>query len=133
MDQRGLRTGQSRLSIPMTEHDENDPRWWIEMMKALSPANRAIATSQAVPFSRRLPIAKAIQREQRLGDAHVAWIGRDGFALAHTDEERATIDLEDCPLHEWLNGQIDQPYDEGYYMVTPGDPWDFVVINGEAR
>ena len=60
---------------------------------------------------------KRIQRELNLCDVHVVWIGPLHFVIAHTDEERATIDLEDCELHNTLL-QFD-PGDiiEGYYKV----------------
>lgn len=108
----------------------------LSLVKMASSANRAIALSQAVPFSRRLPITKEIQRNLNLGDTHVVWVGPESFAVAHTDEERsADGDLEECELHKWLVSQDDQPYDTGYYRVAPADPWEFEVIeiaNGEA-
>lgn len=62
---------------------------------------------------------KALQRRLSLLDVHVCWLGPTGFVVAHTDEERATIDLEDCELHRWLVDQSAAPAGEGYYVVTP--------------
>lgn len=88
---------------------------------------------------------KALQAKLGVPD-HVVWSDEQGFVIAHTDEERATIDLHDCPLHQWLTGlggppeAMDLP---GYYLAAPHrpdaysedygrDPWDFWPI-GEPR
>jgi hypothetical protein len=44
----------------------------------------------------------ALQQRLNMADTHIVWLDDSGFTLAHTDEERATIDLEDCGLHLWL-------------------------------
>lgn len=62
---------------------------------------------------------KALQRRRNLADVHVCWIGPKGFVIAHTDEERATIDLEECELHRWLTDRAGPPKPIGYYVVTP--------------
>jgi hypothetical protein len=61
---------------------------------------------------------KALQSRLDLKDVHVVFLDSLGFVIAHTDEERETIDLEDCPLHLWLeeNGPPDG-VDDGYYVV----------------
>ena len=62
---------------------------------------------------------KALQRRLNLLDVHVVWIGADKFVIAHTDEERASIDLADCELHRWLTDEPRAPVRVGYYVVTP--------------
>lgn len=86
---------------------------------------------------------KAMQTRAKLDDVHVAWIGPDAFVLAHTDDERGSIDLDDCELHRWLDGLEDQPREIGYYVVVPhepdaysepygADPWDFHPLEDAA-
>lgn len=62
--------------------------------------------------------AKALQSRLELKDVHVVWLDSLGFVIAHTDEERATIDLYDCPLHLWLaeNGSP-MELDDGWYVA----------------
>lgn len=60
---------------------------------------------------------KRIQADRGLCE-HVVWVGEDDFVMAHTDEERATIDLTDCPLHIWLMTLAGPPVKEGYYHVV---------------
>lgn len=78
---------------------------------------------------------KRLQREKGIAE-HVVFIGPRGFVLAHTDEERATIDLEDCALHGWLVEGDGPPCEVGYYTAVPHEPdaysepygaapWDF--------
>lgn len=62
---------------------------------------------------------KALQSRLNLGGVHLVWLGQHSFAIAHTDEERATGDLGDCELHEWLTDCYKPPFDPGYYIVTP--------------
>ncbi len=59
-----------------------------------------------------------IQTKLELQDTHVVWIGEHNFVIAHTDEERATIHLEECPLHQWLVEQGGPPLATGYYRET---------------
>ncbi len=77
---------------------------------------------------------KAIQRRLNLGGVHLVWLGEHGFAIAHTDEERATIDLHDCELHKRLGRAA--PEGTGYYIVTPnpdgGYGFDFTPLVGIA-
>jgi hypothetical protein len=42
---------------------------------------------------------KALQARLDERDIHVCWIGPAGFVIAHTDEERATMPLDECALH----------------------------------
>jgi len=66
---------------------------------------------------------KALQARIGKRDYHIVWLGEQGFVIAHTDEERATIDLETCPLHQRLMAADEPPVDEpGYYMYLPA--WD---------
>lgn len=86
---------------------------------------------------------KALQA--RLGTPdHVVWLGPSGFVIAHTDAERAAIDLGDCDLHGWLQGLDAPPEDPGYYIVVPheadsysesymADPWDFWPLLDNRR
>jgi hypothetical protein len=62
--------------------------------------------------------AKALQARLNLEDVHVVWLDDLGFVIAHTDEERATIDLQDCGLHLWLeeNGMPDE-LEDGWYIA----------------
>lgn len=46
---------------------------------------------------------KAIQRAHDLVDVHLCYVGSARFVLAHADDERARINLEDCELHAWLS------------------------------
>lgn len=55
-------------------------------------------------------------------DYHVVWFDEDGFVMAHTDEERATIDLATCPLHLALvdSDEMDSIVPGiGYYVYFP--------------
>ncbi len=49
--------------------------------------------------------AKRVQRDLGLGEFHVVYIDLDeGFAMAHTDAERASgMDLTECQFHYWLS------------------------------
>ena len=62
---------------------------------------------------------KLLQRRLNLLDVHLCYVGESRFVIAHTDDERATIDLEDCELHGWLKDQDGPPEHVGYYIVTP--------------
>lgn len=70
---------------------------------------------------------KRIQRDNNLLNTHVVWIGRYGFAIAHTDNERITLHLlSKCELHQWLDWQYDQPEPEGVYVAEEEDgTWKF--------
>lgn len=60
--------------------------------------------------------------QARLGkrDQHIVWLGEESFIIAHTDEERATIDLKTCPLHEMLLLAERAPVEwTGYYAWLP--------------
>lgn len=55
---------------------------------------------------------------------HLVYLHEGGFCIAHTDEERwlayrypAALPLEDCPLHQWLEYQPDQPAPTGVYKA----------------
>jgi hypothetical protein len=75
---------------------------------------------------------KRIQRDNDLLNAHVVWIGPTHFSIAHTDHERATLHpLTNCLLHDWLERQEYQPYEDGVYVVTNSyDGWEFVPLEG---
>lgn len=64
---------------------------------------------------------KAIQKRNNLGHVHVVWLGKDGFVLAHTDEERATLGmtLEHCRVHKYLSELSGNPRQLGYCIVVP--------------
>lgn len=75
---------------------------------------------------------KRIQAELDLYDKHIVSIGDDGFAIAHTDEERVNLEsLERCCLHLWLYMQAGSPIDEGVYIIEPmwghhtHGPWEY--------
>jgi len=60
---------------------------------------------------------KALQARIHLTAHHVVWLGEGQFVIAHTDEERATIDLETCELHQRLMLADSSPVSKaGYYM-----------------
>lgn len=60
---------------------------------------------------------KALQARLGKRDQHVVWLGELTFVIAHTDEERATIDLETCPLHQMLLLAERAPVEwTGYYL-----------------
>jgi hypothetical protein len=65
---------------------------------------------------------KTVQAQLGMTDTHLCWLGERTFVLAHTDEERATIDLEDCELHQWLIDCTAAPAVAGYYSVEPHIP-----------
>jgi hypothetical protein len=67
-----------------------------------------------------ITLAKEIQNSLGLRGAHIVWIGKDGFTMAHTDSERASgVDLEQCLLHRALSKLdsrlIRSGYDIGWY------------------
>lgn len=87
--------------------------------------------------------AKDLQARLDLRETHVIWLGEEGFTMAHTDTERATISLEECDLHCWLveNGLPDEVSELGWYTAIPHQadaysesfrggacPWDFEPI-----
>jgi hypothetical protein len=52
---------------------------------------------------------RALQDREQLRDRHLVELRADGFTLAHTDQERLTVErgrgrLEDCAIHRWLTG-----------------------------
>lgn len=91
---------------------------------------------------------KALQRERRMGDRHVVYIGRASFVVAHTDEERAAAAgdgaaLDECPLHDWLESLDGPPCEPGYYTAERhepdaysepygADPWEFYPLPDET-
>ena len=86
---------------------------------------------------------KALQRNLNLRDVHVVWLGESTFVIAHTDEERATIPLEQCALHQWLLDVDNAPHEPGYYQAHPrmvdlnresygADPWGFELLPENA-
>lgn len=87
---------------------------------------------------------KALQARLGLRDVHVCWLGETEFVIAHTDEERATIPLEECGLHLWLTDLAAAPERPGYYQVFPhmadldsesygAYPWDFVPLKAQME
>lgn len=72
---------------------------------------------------------KILQREENGGSLHVVWIGEDGWACAHTDDERwlGQGAMDACSINDWLNGQIDQPAPTGIYIaLDEGDGWELI-------
>ncbi len=65
---------------------------------------------------------KALQRRLGLLDTHVVYLGAKQFVVAHTDAERASIDLETCELHSWLYRRDGPPAEIGYYTARPHEP-----------
>jgi hypothetical protein len=60
----------------------------------------------------------AFQREMGMVNVHLVLLRDDGFDLAHTDEERATLpDLQDCPVHRWLWSLAGPPVEPGRYKI----------------
>jgi hypothetical protein len=85
---------------------------------------------------------KAIQAQFDLRAEHLCWLGPERFVIAHTDEERETIPLDQCELHQWLHGHSGAPDAPGYYRVHPhvadldsesygALPWDFSPLDVE--
>jgi hypothetical protein len=79
---------------------------------------------------------KALQERLDMKDVHVCWLGDTTFVIAHTDEERASIPLEECELHQWLLSLASAPEPVGYYQAVlhvadldsesyGAYPWDF--------
>jgi hypothetical protein len=63
---------------------------------------------------------KAFQAKLGLPDVHICWLGEEEFVIAHTDRERATIDLTTCELHRLLRNMEASPVsDYGYYAYIP--------------
>lgn len=86
-----------------------------------------------------LSIEAVVDAQRDLGDTdtHLVHIGREGYTIAHTDDERASIDLHDCPLGEWLEKQDGPPVTPGFYWVTeqegdPVAPFFFRLVEGGA-
>lgn len=90
---------------------------------------------------------KAFQKRHGI-EEHVVYVGEHHFVMAHTDEERATINLEDCELHRWMEEREFAPAGPGYaYRVVkrPHDPtsesfrsdgsdsWVFERLGGPCR
>lgn len=50
--------------------------------------------------------ARRVQQDLNLTDRHIVWYDpAEGFAMAHTDAERASgMNLTDCLIHKWLSG-----------------------------
>lgn len=64
----------------------------------------------------------AFQRAMGLTDTHVVALEPEQFNLAHTQFERdCGMDLEQCPVHMWLNSYGGPPAEPGIYLVaSPG-------------
>lgn len=63
---------------------------------------------------------KAIQAKAGRPGYHFAYFDKDGFVMAHTDEERATIPLDTCGLHCAIRDADEMPVRApGYYMYLP--------------
>lgn len=86
---------------------------------------------------------KALQHRLGMRDHHVVWVGPSRFVVAHTDDERATIDVEECDLHGWLHGLDGPPVESGYYVARRHEPdaysepygtnpWDLYPLDDEA-
>lgn len=80
----------------------------------------------------RPSVGETVEFQKRLGlrDVHVVYLDETGFTIAHTDHERETIPLVECPLHRWLTEQGGRPVAEsGFYMALPhyadaySEPW----------
>jgi hypothetical protein len=77
---------------------------------------------------------KALQASIGRRDYHIVWLGDQGFVMAHTDEERATIDLETCELHKRLMDADESPVNQvGYYMYLPAhDEFALLTVPDKA-
>jgi len=65
----------------------------------------------------------ALQAAQGLGHVHVVWLGDRGFAMAHTDYERAMgAPLEMCRIHQWLTEHPGPPAPVGVYIISAHEP-----------
>lgn len=65
---------------------------------------------------------KSIQRDLGLGSNHVVYLGEKGFAIAHTDEERACkTPLHECGLHLYLCCMESPPRLPGLYRVVANE------------
>lgn len=67
-----------------------------------------------------LPELLRIQDALGLRDTHLIAFARDSFAIAHTDDERAVFDLEDCALHVWALGVEQGAFPEGVWRLDYG-------------
>jgi hypothetical protein len=69
--------------------------------------------------------------QSRIGrrDRHVIWFDEDGFVIAHTDEERASLaHLEECELHQRLWHSDWMPVTSpGHYLHDP-EPGTFTRL-----
>jgi hypothetical protein len=74
------------------------------------------------------------QADHEMKDVHVVFLHDDHFVMAHTDDERASMDLHDCPIHKWLSveGQflthrglfsIKAEEPDGYSQSYRSNPW----------
>lgn len=82
-----------------------------------------------------------LQADKGLKNTHFVYIHEGGFRIAHTDHERymadrwpASLPLEDCPLHQWLDWQPDQPVPTGVYMAEGNDDdesWAFEKVSND--
>lgn len=72
-----------------------------------------------VPHHPTIEDLKALQARLDMRDVHVCWLGDSEFVIAHTDEERATIPLDECDLLLWLMDLSGAPEPVGYYRVFP--------------
>lgn len=78
---------------------------------------------------------KILQREENGGSLHVVWIGVDGWACAHTDDERwlGQDVMDACPINAWLDGHIDQPAPDGIYIaLDEGDGWELIPYDASS-
>lgn len=87
-----------------------------------------------------LPELLRVQDALGLRNTHLIAFARDGFAIAHTDAERARLgvfDLEDCALHVWALGVEPLDYVEGIYREGGAAfyaPWpNLVAFNVLSR
>lgn len=69
---------------------------------------------------------KEMQRDLDLGNRHLVCLDRDGFAIAHTDDERASdVPLDECDLHHWLRALDEAPMTGLYVVELRSGVWAF--------
>lgn len=97
---------------PVLHHEKFWTDEQAEYMRA-RPADASWMLTEDTPTIAQLT---ALQARLDLGDRHLVWIGEHEFVIAHTDEERETIPLDQCALHRWLVQAEGPPAPLGYYQ-----------------
>jgi hypothetical protein len=108
---------------PVFQHEKFWTDEQAEYMRA-RPADASWMLTEDTPTVAQMA---ALQARLNLRGRHLVWIGEHEFAIAHTNEERETISLDQCALHRALVGSAGPPVPPGYYQEPSAGPGGVLV------